>query len=152
MEYIIYKDFIANAICGEVSLPKGTICSDNNGMLCYKGKQLCLKGSQRAFDYFARNNDGNGLKRGELVTTIKDTLAVVDEHHYERWYRVWNSPICKQFNRGSDFWNWNYAFYNAEIYILEYIKNLITDENWLGLTEPTEEEPEASAEEAEAAE
>lgn len=140
MEYIIYKDFVAKAICGEVNLPKGTICNDNNGMLCHEGKQLCLKTSQRAFDYFARNHDGNGLKRGELISTIKDTLAIVDEHHYERWFRVWNSPICKQFNRGDVYWNWNYAFYNAEIYILEYIKNLITDENWLGLVEPITEE------------
>jgi hypothetical protein len=139
MEYIIYKDFIANAICGEVNLPKGTICTEISGMLYHEGKPLCLKASQRAFDYFARNHDGKGLKRGELISTIKDTLAINDEHHYERWHRVWNSPICKQFNRGDVYWNWNYAFYNAEVYILEHIKNLITDENWLGLVEPTEE-------------
>ena len=139
MEYIIFKDFIANAICGEVNLPKGTICTEKNGMLYHKEKPLCLKASQRAFDYFARNHDGKGLIRGELIFTIKDTLAINDEHHYERWYRVWNSPICKQFNRGDVYWNWNYAFYNAEVYILEHIKNLITDENWLGLVEPTED-------------
>lgn len=149
MEYIIYKDFNGKAICGEVNLPKGTICTEKNGRLYHGTDELCLKNSQRAFDYFARNHDGRGLERGELISTIKDTLAIADEHRYERWYRVWNNPACRQFNRGGDFWNWNYAFYNAEIYILQYIKNLVTDDNWLGLVEPVSEEE--AAEETEEA-
>jgi hypothetical protein len=112
-------------------------------MLYHGEHPICLKNSQRAFDYFARNHDGKGVKRGELISSIKETLALVDEHRYERWYRVWNDPACKQFNRGGDYWTWNYAFYNAEIYILEYIKRLVTDENWLGLKEP---EPEPTEE------
>lgn len=141
MEYIIYKDFITKAICGEVNLPKGTICTEKDGMLYHEEKPLCLKSSENALLHFARNHDGNGVKRGELITEIKDTLALADEHHFERWYRVWTNPACKQFNRGGDFWTWNYAFYNAEIYILEHIKNLVTDENWLGLTEENTEIP-----------
>ena len=141
MEYIIYKDFAVKAICGEVNLPKGTISTEKDSMLYHEDKPLCLKTSQRAFDFFARNHDGQGMKRGELISAIKDTLALADEHRYERWFRVWNDPACKQFNRGGDFWTWNYAFYNAEIYILEYVKNLVTNENWLGLTEPEPEEP-----------
>lgn len=139
MEYIIYKDFNCKAICGEVNLPKGTICTERDGMLYHDNNALCLKNSQRAFDYFARHHDGNGVKRGELITAIKDTLALVDEHRYERWHRIWNDPACRQFNRGGDFWTWNYAFYNAEVYILEYIHKLVTDENWLGLTPPEPE-------------
>ncbi len=141
MEYIIHKDFNARAICGEVNLPKGTICTEKDGMLYHGENQLCLKNSQRAFDYFARNHDGKGMKRGELITAIKDTLSTMDEHHFERWYRIWNDQACRQFNRGGDFWCWNYAFYNAEIYILEYIHKLITDENWLGLVEGSVEMP-----------
>ena len=147
MEYIIYKDFNCKAICGEVNLPKGTVCTEKDGMLYHEGKALCLRNSQRAFDFFARNHDGNGMKRGELISTIKETLALADEHRYERWHRVWNNPACKQFNRGGDFWTWNYAFYNAEVYILEYIKNLVTDENWLGLVEPVAEPIEEVTEE-----
>ena len=143
MEYIIYKDFKGKAICGEVNLPKGTVCTEKDGTLYHGAKALCLKNSQNAFEHFARNHDGNGMKRGELISTIKDTLALADEHRYERWYRVWHNPACQQFNRGGDFWTWNYAFYNAEIYILEYIKNLVTNENWLGLVEPIEEHTEA---------
>lgn len=149
MEYIIYKDFKGKAICGEVNLPKGTVCNSKDGKLYHGEDLLCLANSQRAFDFFARNHDGNGLKRGELISTIKETLALADEHRYERWYRVWNNPGCKQFNRGGDFWTWNYAFYNADIYILEYIKNLVTDENWLGLVEPVAEPMEEVANESE---
>jgi hypothetical protein len=141
MEYIIYKDFVAKAICGEVNLPKGTTCTEKSGILYHEENPLCFNNSENAFLHFARNHDGRGAKRGELIATIKDTLATVDEHHFERWHRVWTSPICKQFNRGGDFWNWNYAFYNAEVYILEYIKKLITDENWLGLTAENTEIP-----------
>lgn len=147
MEYIIYKDFNVKAICGEVNLPKGTICTEKNGRFYHGEDELCLKNSQRAFDYFARNHDGRGLERGELISTIKDTLAIADEHRYERWYRVWNNPACRQFNRGGDFWTWNYAFYNAEIYILDYIKRLVTDDNWLGIKEPEPTEEEIAAEE-----
>lgn len=136
MEYIVYKDFNCKAICGEVNLPKGTICTEKDGMLYHEDKPLCLKASQRAFDYFARNHDGKGMRRGELISAIKEILALVDEHRYERWYRIWNDPACKQFNKGGEYWTWNYAFYNAEIYILQYIHNLVTDENWLGLKEP----------------
>lgn len=139
MEYIIYKDFNCKAICGKVNLPKGTICTERDGMLYHGEDALCRKNSQRAFDYFARNHDGKGANRGELISAIKDTLALVDEHRYERWHRIWNDPACRQFNRGGDFWTWNYAFYNAEVYILEYIHRLVTDENWLGLVEPEPE-------------
>lgn len=149
MEYVIHKHLKVLAICGEVNLPKGTICTEREGMLYHGEKPICLKNSQRAFDYFARNHDGDGLKRGELISAIKDTLATTDEHHYERWYRVWNDPACQQFNQGGNYWNWNYAFYNAEIYILEYIHKLITDENWLGIGEESVEIPEEIPEEEE---
>jgi hypothetical protein len=138
MEYIIHKDFNEKAICGCVSIPRGTICTEKDGTIYHDDHPICLNRSENAYRHFARNNDGNGLKRGELITAIKDALALQDEHTYERWHRVWNAPICRQFNRGGDTWNWNFAFYNAEIPYLEHIHALITDENWLGIEPPTE--------------
>lgn len=146
MEYIAYKDFSGKAIFGAVNIPKGTTCTENNGIIYLGDSPICAKTSQRAFDYFARNNDGEGLKRGELVTNIKETLAMPDEHHEERWHRVWDSPVCRQFNRGGDYWNWNYAFYNADIHVLEYIYKLITDENWVETAEPTTTDTDAKEE------
>lgn len=138
MEYIIYKDFNQKAFCGDISLPRGTVCIEKNDTIYHNDKPLCLNTSENAYLHFARNDDGNGLKRGELITSIKGVLALQDEHNYERWYRVRNAPDCQQFNRFGDTWLWNFAFYNADISQLEGILALITDDNWLGIQPPVE--------------
>lgn len=138
MEYIIYKDFNEKAICGGVSLPRGTVCIEKYGTIYHNDKPLCLNVSENAYQYFARNNDGNGLERGYLVTEIKNVLALQDEHTYERWHRVQNAPICQQLSRVGCIGLWNFEFYNAEIMHLEYILALITDDNWLGIQPPDE--------------
>lgn len=133
MEYIIHKDFVKKAICGDVSLPRGTVCIEEEGVIYHNDRPLCFYQSENAYQHFAKNADSNGLKRGDLITAIKDALATDDEHKDERWHRVWNAPICRQFNRGGDFWVWNFAFYNAAIPYLERILALVTDDNWLGI-------------------
>ena len=123
MEYIIYKDFNTKAICGEVNLPTGTVCNEYSGYICHEGKALCINRSENAFQYFARNDDGNGLKRGELIRTIKDTLIGNDE----AWERVLEDTECAKFNRNGDgdTWLWNFDFYNAAIEELERIAELV---------------------------
>lgn len=139
MQYIVHTDFNGKAICGEVTLSAGMECTEIDGTIYHNARAVCLIGSENSYRHFARNDDGNGLKRGELIKTIKAALALQDDHNYERWHRVWNAPICRQFNRGGDTWNWNFAFYNADIPYLEYILAMVTDEDWLGI-QP--EEPE----------
>ena len=90
MEYIIHKDFNTKAICGEVNLPTGTVCNEYNGLICHEGKALCVNRSENAYKHFARNDDGNGLKRGELIRTLKDTLS----GNEEAWERVWEDAEC----------------------------------------------------------
>lgn len=137
MQYIVHTDFNGKAICGEISLSAGTECTEINGTIYHNAREVCYLGSHNAFNYFARNNDGNGLKRGELIKTIKSALALQDEHTFERWHRVMNCPVCKQFDRNpdGDTWEWSLAFYNASIATLEHMANKVTDENWLGITE-----------------
>lgn len=141
MLYIVHTDFNGKAICGEVTLSAGTECTEINSMIYHNARAVCRIGSDNANNYFARNNDGHGMKRGELIKTIKEELAKQDEHNYERWHRVLNDPACKQFDRnpGGDTWEWNLAFYNAGIATLQYIADLVTDENWLGIEPPVEE-------------
>lgn len=128
MEYIVHTDFHGKAICGEITLSKGTRCTEIDGTIYYSIRAICRVNSNTAYKHFARNNDGNGMKRGELIKTIKGVLALQDEHHYERWHRVFNSPVCKQFDRNpdGDTWEWNLAFYNAGIATLQYIADLVT--------------------------
>lgn len=137
MQYIVHTAFKGKAICGEINLPTGTECTAMNGTIYHNLKAVCKVASYNAYNHFARNNDGNGLKRGELIKTIKDTLAIQDEHTYERWHRVLNCPVCKQFDRNpdGDVWEWNLAFYNASIPTLQHMADKVTDENWLGIVE-----------------
>ena len=123
MEYITYKDFNKKAICGEVNLPKGTICSEINGVIYHNCKAVCFNKSENGIRHFARNDDGNGLKRGELIESIENTLSVNEEC----WEKVVNDSTCIQFNKCEDeTWIWNYDFYHADIATLEYILQLIT--------------------------
>lgn len=124
MEYIIHTDFNEKAICGEVNLPKGAVCQERNGFIYYNGKPLCVNRSENALRHFARNDDGNGLRRGELIQTIKSTLR----DNEELWDRVCNDEVCVLYDRNTngDTWLWSFEFYNADISTLEYILNLIT--------------------------
>lgn len=125
MEYIVHTDFIGKAICGEVNLPKGTIVKCyNDKAICYQGKALCMNRSESAHKYFARNDDGNGLKRAELIKTIKNTL----QENEELWDRVMEDTFCAQFNKNGngDTWLWSHEFYNADIADLERIIEIIS--------------------------
>lgn len=124
MLYIVHTEFNGKAIGGEVTLPVGTECTEINGTIYHNLKAICRVNSDNAYKYFTRNNDGNGLKRGELIKTIKGALATQDE----RWDRVLNDPVCKQFDKNpdGDTWEWNLAFYNASIAALQYIADLVT--------------------------
>lgn len=128
MEYINYKRFKGRAICGDVNIPALTVVQCVGGMIYHDGKPLCVATSANAHKFFARNDDGNGLKRGELITKIISTLAKEDDKHQARWDAIWEDKICSQYRRveHQDHWLWNNAFYNAEIAELEHINELIT--------------------------
>lgn len=142
MLYIVHTDFVGKAISGEVNLPAGTECTEINGTIYHNARAVCRIGSNNANKHFCRNNDGNGLRRGELIKTIKGALAIQDEHTYERWHRLMTCPVCKQFDRNPEgaTWEWSLAFYNASIATLEHMAKKVTDENWLGITEMREDE------------
>ena len=129
-EYIVTKRFKEKAICGDVNLPYGTECNLIDNYICCDKGIICLTTSQNAYDYFSRNDDGNGLKRGELVHNIKNELSKIDDKHQVRWDRLWgNDAELTKFRRADspEHWIWNHAFYNATIVDLERIYNLIKE-------------------------
>lgn len=142
MEYIIHKDFNEKAICGDVNLPRGTVCNEKGGVIYYGEKPLCLRRSENAYQFFSPNSDGRGLERGDLITAIKTAYETEDEHSYERRYRLWNDEVCNRLSRSGDIWLWNFGFYHAAIADLEHVLEIITDENWVGLIPPAAEEGE----------
>lgn len=65
----------------------------------WKGKLLCGITSQNAYDYFSRDDDGQGKLRGQLVEAIKDRLEKRDKGYQARWNQVWADPKCQQYKR-----------------------------------------------------
>lgn len=127
MEYIVKRRARFNAITGPVNLPWGTAVEEQDGFLVRDGLQLCAVTSQNAFDYFAKNGDGNGVERGRLTISIMDTLAKRDADHQNRWNKVWEDPRCQKYRRAdhADFWLWNREFYEAPVEDLRHIADLV---------------------------
>ena len=127
MEYVCFRRFKDNAICGEVNIPKGSLLYIDNGYLIYNGDTICSNTSQNRYEYFARNDDGNGIVRGELTQKIIKTLAKRDNNYQKRWDKIWSDMSLLKFKRDEfdDYWLWNHEFYNAKIEDLKYIYNKI---------------------------
>ena len=127
MDYIAIKRARFFGLSGDVNIPYGTKIDCIDGILSIEGKPLCGDHSQNAYDFFTRNDDGNGLLRGKLTQAIQKTLAKRDKDHQARWDKVWADQICQKYKRNehTDYWLWNHAFFNAEITDLRHIANLI---------------------------
>ena len=130
MRYIVTRRFRGKAICGEVNLPYGTTCEEHDGILVLEdGRRLCAVTSQNAYDFFSRNDDGNGLERGKLVEEITSHMEKRDAKHQARWDALWADEVANHFRRPdhADFWVWGQAFYQAGIRDLEHILKLIKE-------------------------
>lgn len=127
MKYITHKRFKQHAICGDVNIPALTELEAVNSMICLDHKPICTIFSENAYQHFARNDDGNGLERGQLTRAIVKTLSRRDEHYQDRWDKVWDDVTCQAYRRFEyqDHWIWNHAFYNADIETLRYIAALV---------------------------
>lgn len=127
MKYITHRRFKSEAICGKVNIPAMSVCEKTGDVIFYNGKPVCFATSENAHQFFARNNDGNGMTRGKLTQAIQNTLKVRDAHHQERWNKVWNDPICQKFKRpeDEDYWLWNHEFFQADINELRHIAFIV---------------------------
>ena len=99
MDYIVYKRFKGNGICGPVNLPYGTEVSSDGALLTMNGEKLCSITSQNAYDFFSRNDDGMGLERGKLVQDIRSTLERRDAKYQARWDRLWADEGANKLRR-----------------------------------------------------
>ena len=76
--YITVKRAKFKTISGEVNIPYGTKLEVGGNVLLHNGKPVCAVFSDCAYEFFAQNDDGQGLLRGKLIQTIKSTLAKHD--------------------------------------------------------------------------
>ena len=128
-KYVVTKRYKKLAQCGNVNIPYGTECIAVNSHIVCDKVIICFVASQDAFDYFSQNDDGNGLERGRLTQTIIKRLErkEYDITYQERWDKVWADPVCQKYKRSdfADHWLWNYEFYNAPLFDLQYISKLV---------------------------
>lgn len=127
MDYITIRRARFLSLSGDVNIPYGTKIDCIDGILRIDNKPLCGDHSQNAYEFFARNDDENGLSRGKLTQTIRKTLAKQDKKHQDRWDKVWADSICQKYKRKDhiDYWLWDYNFFNAEITDLYHIAALV---------------------------
>jgi len=86
--------------------------------------------SQNAKEYFAINDDGHGLERGEITHRIafeQFGLNQQSPEYKERWAYVWGDESLRQYKRPetNDYWLWNDAFFHAPIEELRRISKLL---------------------------
>lgn len=126
MNYIVTKRFRGKSICGNVNLPYGTKCEEKDNTIYCDGKPLCFATSENAHQYFSRNDDGQGERRGELVRDILERL----KGNQPAWDRVWGNLSIRKYKRKefADYWLFNHDFYNAPIEDLEYILKIVKGE------------------------
>ena len=119
------------------NLPRGTICDTNGEFITLNGQTLAAVTSENAHQYFARNDDGQGLKRGELTQEIqrllsnrKDKVKGRAGTWQEAWNRIWADLSIRKYKRieHADHWLFNHAFFNASIEDLEYILKIVKGE------------------------
>ena len=130
MKYITFSRFKGVAICGDVNIAALTEVDERGDIICLDDKPVCFTKSENAHKHFARNDDGNGMERGWLTSTIIGTLKIHDDKYQERWDRVWNDDLCQKYKHPlhHDHWIWNHRFYNAPLEDLKHIYNLIKKE------------------------
>ena len=158
MTYLVTRRFKAKTMSGIVNLPYGTECELQGETLYHGGKPLCFVTSENAHQYFSRNDDGQGGRRGALVREIMGRLKTPETRHKpdpkypiaeyymtakesakleaarkarnEAWGRVWDEPSIRKYKRVefADYWLFNHDFYNAPIADLEHILKIVKGE------------------------
>lgn len=156
MNYLVCKEFNEDGIWGRFNLAKNTVVEvkELNGANCLytlDGKPICYVGSQKAFDYFARNNDGQANQRFELTHKIIETLKQYKEEYAKQVAKIQNNfmlppeereqRVNELVNYGQEAFEllqedvvtsklltdgfWKYDFYNANISDLKLAMALI---------------------------
>lgn len=110
-----------------VNIPWGAVLEEQDGLLFWRGEAVCTTTSQDAYDFFSRDDDGQGEVRGRLVGAIMARLERRDRGYQARWDKMWEDSRCQKYRRPEhkDWWLWNHAFFNAPVEDLQHIAGLI---------------------------
>ena len=127
MEYITAKRFKRDGVGGHFNIPYGTKLEKIYGTLWLGVRAVCKSRSAAAHEYFARDDDGNGIERYRLSHAIIKTLGGFNTKPDERWEKIFEDELAQKYRRPEhqDYWLWNDDFFNAPIDDLKYLATLV---------------------------
>ena len=99
MKYVCSKRMKTKTISGEVNFPVGTVFNCVDGLITHNGKAICYDHSQNAYDYLSCDDDGFGIRRGQLVRDIMGRLKKRDDDYQARWDRIWMDKSLQKYKR-----------------------------------------------------
>lgn len=130
MKFITHQRYKGNTICGHINIPAMTEVEEKDGLIIYNFLPVCVARSKVGTSHFCRDDDCRGMERGKLTREIMRRLVRhgrEDQQNDEKWNKIWEDDLCKKYKRSdfSDYWLWDYNFYQAPIEDLQYILQLI---------------------------
>lgn len=127
MRYITHRRLKDVTMSGRMNIPALTVLECENDLISYNNLPICFATSENAHQHFARDDDGQGLRRGKLTQGIQAALAR-QAFHQERWDLVWADEICNKYRRTDhpEYFLWNHEFFNAPIEDLVHIAKLVS--------------------------
>lgn len=126
MEYICHKRFKGIGASGKEYLIRRKEKLQSVGRFISLGAEaVCVPSSENAYKYFARNDDGNGLRRGELTYRIAYSPRHPNENNGYRFTDAEREMLETEYShflrQDVDTIVFNYDFFNADIEELEEI-------------------------------
>lgn len=123
MKYIVHQRYRGKSLCGDINIPAMTECESVGRFITIDGKPICAITSEVAHQYFAINEDGEGMTRGRFIIAIQKKLI----QSKQLWGKIWDDPLCQPYKRTDheDTWLWNQAWYEAPVGTFRYVAKLI---------------------------
>ena len=128
MKYITLKRYKRD----NLNIPYGTEIEEVNGTLYYNNQRICGNHSAVMREYFARNDDGLGIKRGKVTHAIIDAMLMREgeskEDWQKRWDVLWADPCCNKYRKdySESTFLWGIEFFNAPLIDLYHIAALVS--------------------------
>ena len=130
MEYICHHHYNKFGASGKLyNFKPGARLDVIGRFIAYKNAAVCATTSEDAYRYFARNDDGQGMKRGKLTYEIAYSERRPNKEDGYRFTpeerEILSTDYARFIRQDSDMIIFNSDFFNAEISELEEIKERV---------------------------
>lgn len=128
MQYVCHQIYNKKGACGrKFFIKKGETFNTIGPFISVDNRAICTVTSEDAYRHFARNDDGQGLYRGELTYFIAFSKRHPNKDNGYRFTDEEAEMLVNEYERflvaEADTILFNYDFFNAEIGVLEELKN-----------------------------